>query len=162
LPAGVPRVRVDFMVDASGLLSVSATEELTGQSASIAVQPSYGLSDEEVDRMLEDAIDNAETDIDERLLIAARIEGEQILHHLRKALRDDAGLLTGDEGPRLGAIADALAAALTGTDRARIQRLGKQADEESAPFAQRRIERDLALAITGRSTSEVATALGLR
>ncbi len=160
--AGVPRVRVDFMVDANGILSVTATEEQTGRSSSVDVQPSYGLTDDEVEAMLEDAIDHAEEDIDERLLIAARVEGEQILHHITKALRNDADLLEGDEQVTLARLAAELEASLAGTDRKRIQDLGKQVDERSAAFAQRRIERDLALAIGGRDTGEVAERLGIR
>jgi len=155
-------VRVDFTVDANGILSVKATEEQTGRSASVDVQPSYGLSDDEVDAMLEDAIDHAEEDIHERLLIAARVEGEQILHHIDKALKNDAALLEGDEQGTLTQLASDLRAALSGTDRKRIQELGKQVDKRSAAFAQRRIERDLALAIGGRDTSEVAEKLGVR
>jgi molecular chaperone DnaK (HSP70) len=67
LPAGLPRVKVTFLVDADGLLHVSAVEEHTGAQASIDVEPSYGLGEEEIESMLEAAIDNAETDVDERL-----------------------------------------------------------------------------------------------
>jgi molecular chaperone HscA len=162
LTAGIPRIRVDFSVDADGILTVSAEEEFTGQQATVEVKPTYGLSDDEIEQMLEDAIDHAEDDIDERLLIAARIEGEQILHHIRKALSKDADLLQGDEGAALPDLADQLAAALESGDRQRILALGQKVDEASAAFAQRRIERDLALAIGGRNTDDVATALGVR
>jgi molecular chaperone HscA len=162
MAAGIPRVRVDFTVDANGILSVSATEEGTGRSASVEVQPTYGLTDDEIEDMLEDAIDHAEEDIDERLLIAARVEGEQILHHIKKALAKDSDLLEGDEGEVLPKLAADLEASLSGTDRQRIRELGNQVDEKSAAFAQRRIERDLALAIGGKGTEEVAEKLGLR
>ena len=161
MPAGVPRVKVQFMVDADGILRVSATEELTGTVASLEVQPSYGLSDEEIEDMLEEAIDNAETDMDERLLIDARVEAEQIVHHIEKAIRDDGELLEGDEAERFGALVGELKAAMAGGDRQRIQDLSKQVDEVTAPFAQRRIERDLELALSGRSTAEVSRTLGI-
>ena len=90
--------------------------------------------------MLEDAIDHAEEDIDERLLIAARVEGEQILHH-KKALAKDGDLLEGDEETVLSGLA-AEPRPLSGTDRQRIRELGNQVDEKSAAFAQRRIDRD--------------------
>ena len=162
MAAGIPRVRVDFTVDANGILSVSATEEGTGRTASVEVQPTYGLTDDEIEDMLEDAIDHAEEDIDERLLIDARVEGEQILHHITKALANDADLLEGDEGVVLTQLAADLKASLSGTDRQRIREQGNQVDERSAAFAQRRIERDLALAIGGKGTDEVAEKLGLR
>ena len=162
LTAGIPRIRVEFTVDADGILTVAAEEEFTGESATVEVKPTYGLTDDEIEQMLEDAIDHAEDDIDERLLIAARIEGEQILHHIRKALAKDADLLQGDEGATLAALADQLAEALESTDRQKILAMGQKVDEQSAAFAQRRIERDLALAIGGRNTDDVATALGVR
>jgi len=161
MPAGMPRVRVEFSVDADGILKVSAEEEHTGAAATVDVQPSYGLSDDEVEQMLDDAIDHAEEDIDERLLIDARIEGEQILHSLRKALATDSDLLEGEEAGAFSTLADDLEAALAGTDRRRIQDLGDRLDQLTAPFAQRRIERDLARAIHGRMADTVADKLGL-
>jgi molecular chaperone HscA len=161
MPAGMSRVKVEFAVDADGILKVTAEEEHTGATATVDVQPSYGLSDDEVERMLDDAIDHAEDDIDERLLIDARIEGEQILHSLRKALDSDSDLLEGEEQNRFSQLADDLDAALKGTDRRRIQELGDQLDQLTAPFAQRRIERDLARAIRGRMADNVADTLGL-
>ena len=162
LTAGIPRIRVDFTVDANGILTVAAEEEFTGETAKVEVKPTYGLTDDEIEDMLEDAIDHAEDDIDERLLIAARVEGEQILNHINKALDKDADLLQGDEGPVLRALASRLAEALQTTDRQAISRLGTEVDEQSAAFAQRRIERDLALAIGGKNTDDVATALGVK
>ena len=161
MPAGMPRVKVEFSVDADGILTVTAHEEHTGATATVDVQPTYGLSDDEVEQMLDDAIDHAEEDIDERLLIDARIEGEQILHSLRKALADDADLLESEEGDQFSTLADELEAALASTDRRRIQDLGEKLDQLTAPFAQRRIERDLARAIHGRMADSVADTLGL-
>ena len=161
MPAGIPRVRVDFMVDADGLMRVSATEEHTGERAEIEVRPTYGLPDEEIEQMLEDAIDHAEEDIEDRLLIDARIEGEQILHSLRKALADDAALLEADEGDRFVSAMKRLEAALQGDDRRAILDIGEEVDSMTAPFAQRRIERDLATAIHGRMTDDVAGKLGM-
>lgn len=161
MPAGMPRVNVSFAVDADGILKVTAEEEHTGASSTVDVSPAYGLSDDEVERMLDDAIDHAEEDIDERLLIDARIEGEQILHSLRKALATDRDLLENDEAGEFTQLADDLEAALKGTDRRRIQDLGEKLDQLTAPFAQRRIERDLARAIHGRMADSVANTLGL-
>jgi molecular chaperone HscA len=161
MPAGAPRVRVDFVVDADGLLSVSATEEHTGEETKIEVSASYGLSDDEVEQMLEDAIDHAETDIEARLLIEAQVEGEQILHALRSALRTDAAMAEPDELRDFIEAEAALAASLTGTDRWAIQAAGEKVDRLTAPFAQRRIERDLAVAITGRMAGEVGDQLGM-
>ena len=161
MAAGVPRVRVEFTVDADGLLHVSAKEEHTGIAATIDVKPSYGLTDEDIERMLEDAIDHAETDVDERLLIEARVEAEGILAALDKALAGDAALLEGNEADVIGQVEVALRAAMLGPDRERIAALSKKLDEVSAPFAQRRIERDLTKALSGRDATEVGTSLGM-
>jgi molecular chaperone HscA len=161
LPAGIPRVRVDFTVDADGILRVGATEEHTGNTTSVEVTPSYGLTDEEIEDMLEDAIDHAEEDIDIRLLIECRVEGEQILHHISKAMAQDADLMQGDEEASFTVSIAELQAVLGGDDRRKIQEAGRKIDEISAPFAQRRIERDLELALGGRSTDAVARRLGV-
>jgi molecular chaperone HscA len=162
LPAGVPRVRVEFTVDADGLLAVSAREEYTGIAASIDVKPSYGLSEDDIERMLEDSIDHAETDVDERMLIEARVEAEGILAALDKALAADRDMLAPDEAARVLGVAEQLRTALGGSERQRIADLSHQLDEVSAPFAQRRIERDLTLALSGRSADAVGTDLGLK
>ena len=161
MAAGVPRIKVQFMVDADGILRVSAKEEITGREASIEVAPSYGLSDDEIEEMLDRAIENAETDVDQRLLIDARIEAEQIVHTLGKAIAEDGDLLEPAEQAVLEEASATLVAAMAGEDRHRIAELSKRVDELSAPFAQRRIERDLGEALSGRSADEVAGTLGM-
>lgn len=160
LPAGVPRVRVSFVVDSDGILNVQAKEEFTKVEASVQVQPSYGIDDDEIEQMLEDAIDNAATDVENRMLIEARIEAEQILRALEKALDVDAALATEDEKKILKDTAQELSGLLDGEERKRISDLSRRLDELSAPFAQRRIERDLALALEGRTVHEVQDHLG--
>ncbi len=162
MPAGVPRVRVEFTVDADGLLKVSAREEHTGIEARIDVKPSYGISEEEIEAMLEDAIDHAETDVDERLIIEARVEAEGILSALEKALRVDHLMLVANEAEVIGQVAVALRESMAGRERERTAALSKKLDEVSAPFAQRRIERDLTLALSGRDASVVGRELGMK
>jgi molecular chaperone HscA len=160
-PAGTPRIKVEFMVDADGILRVSATDTATGNSMSVDVQPSYGLSEDEIENMLESAIDNAETDVDERLLIDARIEAEQIANQVKKAIAVDAQLLEDNEQEEFEALLSELEDAMGGRDRNRISTLSHKIDEVTAPFAQRRIERDLELAIQGRDANTVAKELGV-
>ena len=111
--------------------------------------------------MLEDAIDNAETDVDERLLIEARIEAEQIANQVNKALTADAELLQEGEEDAIRTLLSTLEEAMNGQDRHRISSVSTEIDEVTAPFAQRRIERDLQLAIRGKSTDHVAEELGI-
>jgi molecular chaperone HscA len=160
-PAGVPRIKVEFMVDADGILRVNATDATTGANTSVDVQPSYGLSEDEIENMLEEAIDHAESDVDERLLIDARIEAEQISHQVSKAIVADSAMLEAGEEEQIQALMDQLKEAMNGSDRQRINDLSHRMDEVTAPFAQRRIERDLQLAIRGKSTQEVAEKLGI-
>jgi len=152
---------VEFTVDADGILRVAASDAHTGVTTAVDVHPSYGLTEEEIEQMLEEAIDNAEADVDERLLIDARVEAEQIALHLHKAIEADVALLEKDEGPMLRGLLKELNSAMKSTDRQRITDLSHKIDEVSAPFAQRRIERDLQLALSGRSTTAVAEDLGI-
>lgn len=160
-PAGTPRIKVEFMVDADGILRVSATDVATGNNTSVDVQPSYGLSEDEIESMLESAIDHAESDVDERLLIDARIEAEQIANQVKKAIVADEAMLEAGEREQFEALLSDLDEAMKGRDRQRISALSHQVDEVTAPFAQRRIERDLELAIQGKAASAVAKELGV-
>jgi len=90
LPAGMPRIEVMFLIDANGILNVSAMEKGTGKQASIEVKPSYGLTDDQVEQMLLDSIEHAEQDFTNRLLIEARVEAESVLKAVEKAERSEA------------------------------------------------------------------------
>ena len=93
MPAGMARLEVTFMVDADGILRVSAREETTGKEAAIEVKPSYGLTDEEVERMLLDSFAHAEDDVKARLLAEQRVEADRIVAAARAAMRDAPELL---------------------------------------------------------------------
>ena len=87
MPAGLPRIEVRFQIDANGILSVGARELRTGIEQTIEVKPSYGLTDEEVERMLIESFEHAEADFEARLLIEARNEAETVIHATEKSLR---------------------------------------------------------------------------
>ena len=87
MPAGLPRVQVQFQIDANGILSVTASELRTEIEQTIEVKPSYGLTDEEVEQMLLDSFEHAEADFAARLLIEARNEAENVIHATEKSLR---------------------------------------------------------------------------
>ena len=87
MPAGMPRVQVQFQIDANGILSVTARELRTDVEQTIEVKPSYGLTDEEVERMLLDSFEHAEADFAARLLIEARNEAETVIQATEKSLR---------------------------------------------------------------------------
>src|SRR3954471_3445534 len=126
MPAGLPRIEVRFQIDANGILAVSATELRTGIEQAIEVKPSYGLTDEEVERMLIESFEHAEADFDARLLIEARNEAESVVHATEKSLRRPDFHRVAEEELQPGelqrideALAD-LKAAIGGSDRALI------------------------------------------
>ena len=100
--AGMPRIEVKVLIDANGILHVTAREQRSGKEAEIEVQPSYGLTDEQVEGMILDSFDQAEEDFRQRQLIETRNEGQNILTHLEKAKKSPAwGQLTTDEKQRI-------------------------------------------------------------
>lgn len=154
-PAGVPRVEVTFMIDANGILNVTATDIRTGRERSVDVKPSYGLTDEEVERLLEESIDFAEDDVTKRLLIEARTEAETVLHATDKALRQNASfLVAGEEKQILTAVQD-LHNACQGEDYNLIRDLTDKLSEVTTPFAQRIMDASIHDALGQKRLSEI-------
>jgi molecular chaperone HscA len=153
--AGAARIRVSFQVDADGLLSVTAQEQSAGVSASIEVRPSYGLSDAEVARMLQDAFASAEEDKDTRALAEAQVEAEQLLRAVTSALAADGDLLSEVERTSLLQALDQCRLNCGGTDlsslRAGVERLNRL----SEPFAALRMNRAIAQALNGQSVNDL-------
>ena len=142
-PAGQARIRVTFQIDADGILKVSAIELSTGIEQSIDVLPSHGLSDAQVEAMLQASLDYAEDDVNARLLRTAQIEAERVLISLEKALEDDSDLLVGDEMSVIQDVLQDLKTAMAGTDHRPIQDLTETLDKVSGGFAHRRMEQAL-------------------
>src|SRR5574340_297054 len=134
LPAGVPRIEVNFLIDANGILNVSARDVRTGVSQSVAVKPSYGLSDDEVERMIGESFKFAEQDFKARQLIEARNEAEAILKATEKALAQGGHLLAPDELTAIKSSLTTLDGARLSDDhkaiRSRIQDVEKVRSEE--------------------------------
>src|SRR5262249_17781609 len=121
LPAGVPRVEVTFLVDANGILNVTATDLRSGRERSVDVQPSYGLTEEEMERMLEESFDHAEEDVRQRQLREARVDADTILHAARMQQVAHGALLEGEERERIARATTELEAARAGEDHVRIR-----------------------------------------
>src|SRR6202795_512934 len=135
-PAGLPRIEVKFLIDANGILQVAAKDLRTGEQRTIEVQPSYGISDNEIERMLEESIEYAEQDFAERQVIEARTESESILAATAKALANpQVSALSAEEGAKIAISVAALKEAAAGNDykliRKRIDELN-QATEHLA------------------------------
>src|SRR5205085_483500 len=117
MPAGMPKIEVTFLIDANGILQVQATELRTGKAASIEVTPSYGLSEAQVERMVEDSFTYAEADINARLLIETRTEATTVINHVERALRQGGHLATAADRAAIEAAIGALRESLGGDDR---------------------------------------------
>ncbi len=120
MPAGLPKIEVTFLIDANGILQVQAREQRSGKAASIEVKPTYGLSESDVERMIEDSFTYAEADVETRMLIEARNEADTVLVHAGRALKQGAALVPADERAAIEAAVAALRAAREGDDRDRI------------------------------------------
>jgi molecular chaperone DnaK len=156
MPAGMARVEVKFLIDANGILQVAARDLHTEEQAGVEVQPSYGLNDSEIERMLEESIEYAEQDFSERQLIEARTEGESILHATAKALAEEpARDLPAEERKKINAAISLLRAAMAGADykliRARVDAL----NQATMPLAEQMMNRALATALEGKRLEEV-------
>jgi molecular chaperone DnaK len=120
MPAGMPKIEVSFLIDANGILQVQAREQRSGKAASIEVKPTYGLSETEVERMIEDSFTYAEADVETRMLIEARNEADTVLTHATRALRQGGELVSAEERVQIETVVAALRTAREGNDRDRI------------------------------------------
>jgi molecular chaperone HscA len=153
--AGAARVRVRFQVDADGLLSVSAREQGSGAEASVAVKPSYGLSDEDIARMLGESITAADADRQARMLREAQVEAERVIEATRSALASDAGLLEADERERVEAALERLARAAQGVDADPITDATAALGAATENFAMLRMNRSIRAALAGTRVDDV-------
>lgn len=159
--AGMARVEITFLVDADGILHVTAKEQTSGAEAAVDVRPSYGLTDEEVERMLVESFEYAEEDLARRNLAVERVEAERILAATRGAMAHDEGLLD-DEVRRAAELAIArLEQTLTSGDHLAVRQAIEALDVATKPFAQARMNRVLELQMHGRSLEEVERTLGV-
>jgi molecular chaperone HscA len=166
LPAGQARLEVSFHVDENSLLTVNARELSTGIEQRVEVKPSYGLTDEQVEEMLSEALDHGEEDFEQRRLAEAKVEGSRVLLATRKALDADADLLQADEREAIGrAIAQleaALQTVLEPGSRATASRLGaltQALDDATHAFAGRRMDRAFHAALSGRDVGALAASV---
>jgi Fe-S protein assembly chaperone HscA len=161
MPAGLPRIEVRFQIDANGILSVAARELRTGIEQVIEVKPSYGLTDEEVERMLIESFEHAEADFEARLLIDARNEAEAVVLATEKSLRrPDFKALVGDdlspeELARIEAVLADTRSAISGTDRERIHTATHELNHATRHLAELLMNRSVREALAGRNVNDV-------
>lgn len=157
LPAGVPRIEVTFLIDANGILNVSARDVRTGETQSLAVKPSYGLSDNEVERMIGESFKFAADDLKARQLIEARTEAETILMATEKALKQGSHLVGEEDLSSIRASTAAVEAAKSGKDHKAIR--AKIADLEKATHHLAEVLMDTSLkeALENKKVSELTS-----
>ena len=153
--AGAARIRVTFQVDADGLLSVSARENTTGAEASVSVKPSYGLSEDEITRMLKDSHGHAEEDMKLRELREQKVEAARLLESTESALKTDADLLNAEERSQIDALIEDLVRVKEQDDTEAIKKAINALSKGTEDFAARRMNRTILAALQGKSVYEV-------
>ncbi len=152
MPAGLPRIEVKFLIDANGILQVSAREQRSGQQAQIEVKPTYGLTDEQVEAMILDSFDHAEADFAERQLIEARLEADTILSAVDKASENSAWARLSDaERAAIFAARDHLIAVRPGSDLKAIREATTALDAATRRFAELMMDEAVSQAMRGKT-----------
>jgi Fe-S protein assembly chaperone HscA len=155
-PAGLPRIEVGFLIDANGILQVAAKDMRTGEQHSIEVQPSYGINDTEIERMLEESIEYAEQDFAERQLIEARTESEAILSATTKAFANpQSAEIPAEERSNIEAAIAALKQSAAGTDYKLIRKRNDELNHATEHLAELLMNSAVSMALAGRKLAEV-------
>ena len=155
LPAGVPRIEVTFLIDANGILNVKASDMRTGQSQSIEVKPSYGLSDNEVERMIEDSFKFAQEDVSARKLIEARLDAAALFTTTEKSLAEGGKLIGEKDAAAVRVALAALNAAKEGNDPKAIRARMAELEEAAKPLSVAMLDNSLKRGLQGKKVSEV-------
>ena len=153
--AGAARIRVNFQVDADGLLAVSAREESSGVEASVSVKPSYGLADDQIARMLSESFTHAQGDMQERSLRESRVEAERLLLATRSALAADGDLLGADELGNIEALLTELETLRAGSDHHAIDAAVERLADATETFAAERMNRGIRQALAGKRVQDL-------
>ena len=155
MPAGIARVEITYAVDADGILQVSARELTTGIEQQIQVKATYGLSEDDVERMLIESLEHAGQDVEARFLAEWKVEGERVLHALDAALAEDRELVVDEERSDIEARMEGLRAAMTGADPHALRAWLDALDEASRAFAERRLDKHVGRKLAGRRLEDV-------
>ena len=156
MAAGAARIRVTFTVDADGLLSVGAREQTSGVEARIDVKPSYGLSDDQIARMLQEGFATAQQDMQARALVEARVDADRLLIATRSALEADGDVLSPAERADIDALMQALQDALqSGAPAAAIEAATSALAKGTEAFAAQRMNRGIRDALAGKNVGSL-------
>ena len=161
--AGMPRIEVKFLIDANGILQVSAREQRSGKEAQIEVQPTYGLTDDQVESMLLESYDYAEEDFRQRQVIEARRESETILAGLSKGKKSEAWrALSNDERRRIETLEEDLIRVQDGDDYQAIRKSIDVLNEATTHLAEMMMDTAVSTALKGKNLDESDLGEGLQ
>ena len=155
MAAGAAHIRVTFKVDADGLLEVSAMEKSTGVESSIVVKPSFGLEETQIAQMLKDSMSNAKADIEARMLKEQQVEAARVIEAIESALEADSKLLSATELADIKQAISQLATISQGSDTDAIEAAIEQVNQQTATFAERRMDSSIRTALSGHSVDEI-------
>ena len=156
MAAGAARIRVTFTVDADGLLSVGAKEQISGVEAHIDVKPSYGLSDDQIARMLQDGFATASQDMQARALVEARVDADRMLIATQSALDADGDLLAAPERAAVDALMAELRTQQASTDPAVVEAATQALAKGTEAFAAQRMNRGIVQALAGKNVHSIS------
>ena len=150
MPAGIPKIEIQFLLDADGILRVKASELRSGQATEIRIKPSYGITEEEMALMLLESMKNAEADMAQRVLLEARNEAQAVLLASDKFIVQNEGLFSAEELQNLHTYIQALKAAVAGTDKDAINAAMETLNNFSRPLAERAMDHNISKAMKGK------------
>jgi len=151
MPAGFPKVDINFKLNADGILTVEAVELRSGVKQEVEVKPSYGLTDDEVEKMLIDSIENVKEDVSRRMLIEARTEGEQMVYTVERFLNKNTDQVTEQEAEDTQKLIVNLKSALGSGDKNQIHKSIDELNEFTRPFAERLMNTAISTAMKGKA-----------
>jgi molecular chaperone DnaK len=155
MPAGMPKIEVVFLIDANGILQVTATELRTGKAAAIEVKPTYGLSEADVERMVEESFTYAEADVEARLLIEARNEADTVITHVERALGQGRELVGADERQTIQTALETLRRVRATDDRTLIRETTTGLNRATEHLAELMMDAALKGALASRRADEI-------
>jgi len=151
MPAGFPKVDINFLLNADGILKIQAVELRSGVKQEVEVKPTYGITDDQVEQMLMDSITHAKDDVNQRMIIEARVEGEQMVSTVEKFMQKNTDFLSEDEIAQTNAYLTALKEELSKGDKDSIHKAIDTLNEYTRPFAERLMDVAISHAMRGKS-----------
>lgn len=154
MPAGIPKIEIHFILDADGILQVKAQELRSGKATQIDIRPQYGISEEEMGKMLKESIEHAKEDMQKKALIEARTEGQNIVRATDKFIQQNESILSDEQIKKLREYKEKLVEAIEGDDKDAIQKAMDELNEYAKPLAKKSMDSVIGEAMKGKKVEE--------